>query len=61
MNTNKRSVGQILTDSRKAKKGLPALNYSDMWDLMAIAVAAEKNGRQRYRVKQSTCYQYADH
>lgn len=44
MNTNKRSVGQILTDSRKAKKGLPALNYSDMWDLMAIAVAAEKMG-----------------
>lgn len=33
---------QILTSTWKAKRGLCAFNYSDMWDLIAIANAAER-------------------
>ena len=33
-----------MTQARRAKKGLPAFNYSDMWDLMAIVNAAERMG-----------------
>ena len=39
---NCKKLRQILMENRKAGKGLCAFNYSDMWDLIAIAKAAEK-------------------
>ena len=35
-------IQDVLRSSHAAKKGLPALNYTDMWDLLAIAAAVEK-------------------
>lgn len=37
-----KTVQQAVSNCRKAKKGMPALNYSDMWDLIAIAQAAAR-------------------
>lgn len=36
------NMKQLLSDTWNAKKGLAAFNYSDIWDLIAIANAAEK-------------------
>jgi ketose-bisphosphate aldolase len=37
-----RTIHEVLHRLHKAKNGLPALNYTDMWDLLAISASAEK-------------------
>ena len=42
METNEKFAENIMKTSFLAQKGLPAFNYSDIWDLMAIISAAEQ-------------------
>src|SRR3990172_6649979 len=40
--TDAGTAKRLLTECRRTRTGLPAFNYSDMWDLMAIAAAAQR-------------------
>ena len=42
MKTCEKFAEVVMNESFGAQKGLPAFNYSDIWDLMAIISAAEK-------------------
>ena len=37
-------LGEHLLEARRKGRAVPAFNYSDTWDLMAIAMASEKSG-----------------
>ena len=43
MNIKNNALKQLLTQCRKARIGLPAFNYSDVWDLTAIVKAAQRS------------------